>query len=300
LSKGKKFTGSFVALITPFVQKGNKFEIDWDALTRLIEYHVANGTTGIVIGGCNGESFTLTHEEQKKLFEFVVEAVVGRMIVIAGTGSNSTDEAIDLTVHARHCQADAAMLITPYANKPTPAGQIAHTKAICQAVPDLPIMLYNVPGRTGLKMKPATIAKLYQEVENVVAIKEASGDIDQVSQILDLCDITVLSGDDSLTLPMMAIGAKGVVSVTANIAAADVAQSVWAFLKGDVSQAIEFHRRLYPVHQAMFIETNPGPVKAAMKMKGFIADDSCRPPLAPLEPENRDKLREVLQRAKMI
>lgn len=283
------FKGSYVALATPFTDDGS---VDFDAYGRLVEYQLEHGTDGLVPCGCTGEAATLSHEEQKQCIRFVVEKVAGRAKVLAGTGSNSTREAIELTRFAAEAGADAALLITPYYNKPTPAGQIAHYERVAAAVPNLPIMLYNVPSRTGTNMLPATVARLSQ-VDNIQAIKEAAGSVDQVSQILSLCDITVMSGDDSLTLPMMAVGATGVVSVAANVVPGPVAEMCRLALAGDFAGARKIHYRLMPLFKALFIETNPMPVKAALARMGIIRN-VLRLPLVPLSPEKAPELDKVL------
>jgi 4-hydroxy-tetrahydrodipicolinate synthase len=225
------FTGSFPALVTPFKEN---FDIDFDAYGRLIDRQLEAGTHGIVPCGCTGEAATLTHDEQKQLLKFAVERVAGRVPVIGGTGSNNTREAIDLTRFAKEAGCDGALIITPYYNKPTAPGQIAHYTAIAEAV-DIPIMLYNVPGRTACKLEPEVIAEL-SKVPNIVSVKEACGSVDQVTQIISLCDINVMSGDDSLTLPMIAVGATGVVSVAANVVPAEMAQLCNAANAGGLRQ----------------------------------------------------------------
>ena len=261
------FKGSFVALVTPFK---SSFEIDFDAYGRLIDFHIDQGTNGIVPCGCTGEAATLSHDEQKECIRFTVERIAGRMPVVAGTGSNNTQEALGLTRFAKEVGCDGALLITPYYNKPTAAGQIAHYTYIAESA-DIPIMLYNVPGRTGTKMAPETIAEL-NEVPNIVSIKEACGSVDQVSQILSLCDISVISGDDALALPMMAVGADGVVSVAANIVPADTAALCAAVNADDYARARELHYKLTPLFKGLFFETNPMPVKAALAKMGLIED----------------------------
>ncbi len=270
------FKGSFVALVTPFK---NNFDVDFDAYGRLIDFHLEKGTNGMVPCGCTGEAATLSHDEQKECIRFAMERVAGRMPVVAGTGSNNTKEATGLTAYAKEVGCDGALLITPYYNKPTPAGQIAHYSTIANAV-DIPIMLYNVPGRTGTKMSPETIAEL-SKVPNIVSIKEACGSVDQVSQIIDCCDISVISGDDALALPMMAVGAAGVVSVAANIVPTDVAALCAAVGKNDYAQARELHYKLTPLFKALFFETNPMPVKAILAKMGLI-ENVLRLPLVPM------------------
>jgi len=270
------FKGSYVALVTPF---DGSFEVDYEALGRLVDFHLDRGTNGIVPCGCTGEAATLSHQEQMAIIRFVTERVAGRVPVVAGTGSNNTKEAIGLTRFAKEAGCDGALLITPYYNKPTPAGQVAHYTAVAEAV-DIPIMLYNVPGRTGTKMAPETIADL-SRVPNIVSIKEACGSVDQVSQILSLCDISVVSGDDSLTLPMMAVGADGVVSVAANVAPAKVAALCAAAAAGNYSEARRIHYELLPLCHGLFVETNPMPVKALLSRMGLI-QNVLRLPLVPL------------------
>lgn len=282
------FKGSFVAIVTPFKDG----EVDEEKYRELIEFHIKNGTNGIVPAGCTGEAATLTHQEQKHLMEVAVEAVDKRVPVVCGTGSNSTAEAVDLTRHAKEVGADGALMITPYYNKPTPEGQYRHYEAVAREV-DIPIMLYNVPSRTGISILPETVARL-SRLDNIVAIKEASGSLDQVSKILSLCNITVLSGDDSLTLPMLACGAKGVVSVAANVIPKDVADMVAIFLKGDVDGARKLHYRMLPIFKAMFIETNPIPVKTALGLLGMI-EPNLRLPLCPMREENLASLKKALQ-----
>jgi len=282
--------GSMVALVTPF--KGGK--IDKRALKRLIEFHVANGTDAIVPCGTTGESATLSHEEHAKVVEMTLEYVDGRVPVIAGTGSNSTEEAIQLTQHAKRAGADAVLLITPYYNKPTQEGLYQHFRAVAREV-RIPIILYNVPARTSVNLLPETMARL-TEFKNIVGIKEATGDLKQIGDLISLCGdrITVLSGDDFTTLPILAIGGRGVISVTANIAPRDVSDMVHAYLRGDEKEAVTLHTALWPLNRAMFLETNPIPVKTALGMMGMI-DPELRLPLSPLSQANREKLRKTLK-----
>lgn len=276
------FKGSLVALVTPFKNR----KVDRKKIKELIKFHIDNNTDGIVPCGCTGEAATLTHEEQKDIIELVVEEVHGRIPVVAGTGSNSTEEALELTKFARKAGADGALLITPYYNKPTPEGQYRHYSKLAEI--GIPVVMYNVPSRTGISMLPETIARL-SSLKNIVAIKEASGSLEQVSQILSLCDITVLSGDDSLTLPMMAVGAKGVISVVANIIPGEVAAMVDAFFGGDLEEARRLHYKMFPLCKAMFYETNPGPVKAAMGLMKMISPE-WRLPLCEPRPETLKKI----------
>jgi len=288
------FGGSIVALVTPFK---STFEVDFDAYGRLVDWHIEQGTNAIVPCGCTGEAATLTHEGQRQCIRFVVERVAGRVPVIAGAGSNSTKEAVSLTTYAAEVGADAALLITPYYNKPTPAGQIAHYRTIAEAV-EIPIVLYNVPSRTGTNMLPETVAEL-SAIPNVVAVKEAAGSVDQVSHIISLCDITVLSGDDGLTLPMMAVGAAGVISVAANVVPSKVAAMCAQFAAGNLDAARKIHYELLPLFKGLFIETNPMPVKAALARMGLI-ENVLRLPLTPMLPEKFTQLEAILKRLAVI
>ncbi len=284
------FAGSIVAIVTPF----RNGRVDERALGDLIEFQIANGTDGIVPCGTSGESATLSHEDHNRVIAFTVETVRKRVPVIAGTGSNSTDEAIMLTRHAKQAGADGALLITPYYNTPTQEGLFRHYKAVAEAV-DLPVVLYNIPGRTAVNLLPATVARL-AAVRNIVAIKEGSASLQQVSEIIKACGdrIAVLSGDDPLTLPMMVVGAKGVITVTANIVPADMAAMVDAFMAGNLAEAQRLHYKLYPLFNALFLETNPIPVKEALAMMGKI-DGELRLPLCPLSPDSREKLTRALK-----
>lgn len=289
------FTGSHVAIVTPF----RKGKVDERALGDLIEWQIAKGTNGIVPCGTTGESATLSHEEHNRVIELTVEVVRRRVPVTAGTGSNSTDEAISLTKHAKGAGADAALLITPYYNKPTQEGLYRHYKAIAEAV-DLPLVLYNIPGRTGVNMLPATVARL-AVIPNIVGVKEGSGVIQQASDIVQTCGgrLAVLAGDDAMTLPMMAVGGQGVITVTANIAPTEMANMVKAFAAGNIEEARRLHFQLSPLFAALFYETNPIPVKEALGMMGKI-DPELRLPLCPMGKENRDKLMQVMKEARFI
>lgn len=290
------FQGSMVAIVTPFTEGGR---IDEKRYRDLVDFQLSQGTSAIVPCGTTGESATLTHAEHDHMVKLTVDCVAGRVPVIAGTGSNSTDEAITLTRHAKESGADAALLITPYYNKPTQQGLYEHYRAVAESV-DIPIVLYNVPGRTAVNMLPATVARL-AELENVKAIKEASGSLSQVSEILNLCGdkITVLSGDDNLTLPIIAVGGKGVISVAANITPSKMAALVSACLDGEWDRARELHLELFPLFQAIFFETNPIPVKTALVMMGKI-EEEFRLPLCPMGRENRERLRGVLTNYRII
>jgi 4-hydroxy-tetrahydrodipicolinate synthase len=281
------FTGSMVAIATPF--KGGV--LDEARLRDLVEFQLSRGTDVICPCGCTGEAATLSHDEQIRVIEIVIETAAGRGKVIAGTGSNNTEEALELTRRAKKAGADGALMITPYYNKPTQRGLILHYTRAAEI--GLPIMLYNVPSRTGVQILAETVAEL-SKVENIVAIKEAGGSVDQVSAILSICDINVLSGDDSLTLPMLAVGAKGVVSVAANVAPAEIKALIEAFKNSNMEEARRRHYELLPLFKALFMESNPIPVKCALSMMGLI-ENEIRQPLVPLSAENEPKLRIVLE-----
>ena len=275
------FHGSLVALVTPF--KNGK--VDEKALTRLVRRQLQAGTDGIVPAGTTGECPTLSFREHERVIEVAVEAAGGELPVVAGTGANSTEEAIRLTRFAKKAGADGALMVTPYYNKPTQEGLYRHYEAVARQV-DIPIVLYNVPSRTGVSLAPETVARL-SRIRSIVAIKEATGSMDQASHILSLCGITVLSGDDSLTLPLMALGAKGVISVIANVVPEAVAEMTDSFSKGDHVRAKELHYKMFPLCRAMFIETNPIPVKKAMGLLGLCSEE-LRLPLCPMrEPHEK-------------
>ena len=289
------FKGSMVALVTPF--KDGK--VDESALKELVEFHVKNGTTALVPCGTTGESATLSYEEHDRVIELTVKFAKGKIPVIAGTGSNSTEEAIMLTKHAKKAGADASLQVSPYYNRPTQKGLYLHFKAIAEAV-DIPIILYNIASRTGVNIEPETFVKL-AEVKNIVGVKEASGSLEQMSRIRKLCpkDFLLISGDDALTLPVMSIGGVGVISVVANIIPRDVADMCAAFDKGDIKKAEGLHYKMLSLVKAMFIETNPIPVKTAMGLMKVI-DPSMRLPLCEMLPENREKLIKELKEYKLI
>jgi len=286
----KSFEGSMVAMVTPF----RDGKVDEAKIRELVEFHVKHGTDAIVPCGTTGESPTLSHAEHKRVVEVTIQAAAGRLPVIAGTGSNATAEAIDLTQHAKKAGADGVLMVCPYYNKPTQPGLIAHYQAVAAAV-DIPIIMYNIPGRTGVNMLPETVAKLAQ-VPNIVGIKEASGSLEQMTEVISLCGdrITVLSGDDTLTLPLMAVGGRGVISVIANICPKEVAEITRASLNGDWKRAKEIHLRLFPLCKAMFYETNPIPVKTAMQILGRL-NGELRLPLCTMSPSNRDMLEKALK-----
>jgi len=283
------FQGTLVALVTPFTDG----RVDYAAIERLVDWHVEQGTDGLAPVGTTGESPTVDVDEHRRIIETVVQRANGRVPVIAGTGGNATTEAIDLTRFARDAGADGSLQVCPYYNKPTQEGLRAHFTAIAEAC-DLPMVLYNIPGRTGVSMTPETVARL-AELDQVVAIKEATGSMDQTSEILARCDLTVLSGDDSLTLPLMAIGARGVISVVANLVSRDMKRLTDAMLAGDAETARQAHRRLFPLCRAMFLETNPIPIKTAMKWAGLLASDERRLPLTDLAPASADALRQAMR-----
>lgn len=289
------FTGSLVAIVTPF----RKGQLDERAFGDLIEWQIANGTNGIVPCGTTGESATLTHEEHHRVVKLAVKVARGRVPVIAGTGSNSTEEAISLTRHAKEAGADGALLITPYYNKPTQEGLYRHYKAVAESV-EIPQILYNIPGRTGVNMLPATVARLCG-LKNIVGIKEGSGSVQQASEIAQTCGerMTVLAGDDALTLPMMAVGAKGVITVAANLVPKEMARLVSAFLAGQVDEARKLHFMLSPLFAALFYETNPIPVKEALGMMGKI-DPELRLPLCAMGADTKAQLTRVLKDMKLI
>jgi 4-hydroxy-tetrahydrodipicolinate synthase len=289
------FKGSIVAIVTPF----KKGKVDEKALGDLIEWHIKQGTNAIVPCGTTGESATLDYEEHHRVIRFTVEAVRKRVPVIAGTGANSTDETIMITKEAKKSGADAALVVTPYYNKPTQEGLYRHYKDVAEAV-KIPLVLYNVPGRTAVNMLPPTVARL-AEIKNIVAIKEATGDMRQVSEVIRLCGnrMTVLSGDDFTTLPLMALGGKGVISVSANVAPKLMAQMCSLWEQGRFDEARKVHFRLEPLNASMFIETNPIPVKTALALMGKI-NEEFRLPLCEMAPANREKLKKVLQDMKLI
>jgi len=289
------FKGSMVAIVTPF--KNGK--IDEKAFEHLIEWHIKEGTHGIVPCGTTGEASTLDYEEHYKVIEIAVKVVNKRIPVIVGTGSNSTEEAIMITKKAEQLGADAALIVTPYYNKPTQEGLYRHFKAIASST-GLPIILYNVPGRTSVNLLPSTVARL-AEIPQIMGIKEATGDMKQVSEIIRLCGdkITVLSGDDFTNLTLLALGGKGAISVTANICPGDMAELFNAWERGDIAKARQLHYKLEPINKVMFIETNPIPVKTALSMIGKIKEE-FRLPLCEMSQSNKEKLAEVLRNAGLI
>lgn len=286
------FTGAYTAIVTPFTKSG---KVDEPRLKDLVEFQIANGISGIVPCGTTGESPTLDHDEHNHVIELVVKFVAKRCKVIAGTGSNSTDEAITLTKHAKEVGVDASLQVSPYYNKPTQAGLYAHFRAIAEAA-ELPLILYNIPGRCGVDIANETTARLRRDLPKlIVGLKEATGNVDRVSQTRALVDkdFAILSGDDSLTLPMMAVGAVGVISVVSNIVPREVSSMVAAALKGDFAAAGQIHARLFPLFKDAFIETNPIPIKAALALAGRI-EETYRLPLVPMGENNKAQLRKTL------
>ncbi|MEW6170360.1 MAG: 4-hydroxy-tetrahydrodipicolinate synthase [Candidatus Omnitrophota bacterium] len=300
------FRGSLVALVTPFSAKGgsasggDNLVVDEKTLRDLVEFQIKNGTSAIVPCGTTGESATLNYEEHERVVEVVIDQVKKRVPVIAGTGSNSTDEAIMLTKHAKKAGADATLHVSPYYNRPTQKGLYLHFKAISDAV-DLPIVLYNIASRTGVNIEPETIAKLAKDCKNIVAVKEASGSLEQMARIKALTapDFDLISGDDSLTLPVLSIGGTGIISVVANIVPREVADLVNAFEEGNFKKAQALHYKLLPLIKAMFIETNPIPVKTAMGLMK-LCNPSLRLPMCEMSEENLEKLKTALKNYKLI
>src|SRR5215475_8577786 len=285
------YQGSIVALVTPFTNG----KVDEAKLKQLVEMHVAQGTDGIVPGGTTAESPALSHDEHPPVVERVNEAARGRLHIIAGTGSNATSEAIDLTRHAKKAGATGALVVNPYYNKPTQEGLYRHFRAIAEAV-DLPIILYNIAGRTAVNVETDTLARLVRDCPSIVGVKEASGSLDQMTQVVLACgpEFSVLSGDDNLTLPLMSIGGRGVISVVANIVPRETAEMTHAALAGDWKLARDLHLKLFPLSRAMFLETNPIPVKEALAMMGKLAEPEFRLPMCRMSEANRPRLKAVL------
>lgn len=288
--------GAFTALVTPF--KNN--QIDQEKFREHIEWQIQQGVNGLVPCGTTGESATMSHEEHKQAIQLCIEQNKGRLPVIAGTGSNNTSEAIELTKYAKEAGADAVLSITPYYNKPTQAGLKAHFKAIAESV-SIPTVVYNVPGRTGVNLLPETLADIKKDILEVEGVKEASGNINQVSQVVEYCgsDFNVLAGEDFIVLPLMAQGGRGVISVVSNIVPSKMAGLCSAFLNKDPNRAREQHFDLAPLCRAMFFETNPIPVKTALSMMGRM-DLELRLPLVNMQPENEARLREVLEQKQLL
>jgi 4-hydroxy-tetrahydrodipicolinate synthase len=289
------FSGAIVAIVTPF----KKGKVDERSLRELIEFQIKNGTDGIVPCGTTGESSTLSHEEHDRVIEITIDAVKKRVPVLAGTGSNSTDEALRLTKHAHEAGADGALMVCPYYNRPTQEGLYQHFKIIAESVP-IPIVPYNIPSRTGVNLMPETVARL-AKISNIVGIKEASGSLKQMQDVISLCGekFDVLSGDDFFTFPLLSIGGRGVISVVSNIVPADMAAMIDAFVAGDIKKAKALHHRLVPLIDALFIETNPVPVKAALSMMGKISYD-VRLPMYKMSDGNYEKLKVAMKNYGLI
>lgn len=288
-TRGELFAGVTVAIVTPF----RNGAVDWDALGKLVDWHAEQGTDGLAPCGTTGESPTLTHDENERVVAFVCERAAGRVKVMAGTGSNSTAEAVRMTKAAKKAGATGTLQVGPYYNKPTQDGYYRHFSAVAEAT-DLPICLYNIPGRTGSNILPETMAKLAEKCPTVVAVKEATGSLDQASQVAAVSDLTILSGDDSLTLPLMSIGGKGVVSVVGNIVPKDMMSLVRAFAAGKLDEALAWHRKLFPLCRDLLgVATNPIPVKTALKLLGRDTGE-LRLPLCPMDAAGEAKIRQTL------
>jgi 4-hydroxy-tetrahydrodipicolinate synthase len=290
------FEGSMIPIVTPF--SGGK--VDYKTLTKLIEWHIAEGSHAIVPCGTTGESATLDFNEHMKVIEHTVKAVKGRVPVMAGTGANSTDEAVDLTKKAAKAGADGALLVAPYYNKPTQEGLFQHYKKIAHDVKGFPLVLYNVPGRAAVNILPETVARL-AEIKSIVGIKEATGDMKQLSKLVRLCGdaIDVYSGDDFTTFTIYALGGRGSISVTANVMPRESARMWEEWKAGNMEEARKIHYRLDPLNYALFLETNPIPVKTALHLMGKIKEE-FRLPLSKMSDDNRRKLKKVLKSYKLV
>lgn len=295
MTRGEQFAGLTVALVTP-MKNG---EVDYEDLKKLVEWHVEQGTNCLAPVGTTGESPTLSHDEHEKVIGAVVEQSRGRIKVMPGTGSNSTREAIRLTKFAEKVGANGALMVGPYYNKPTQEGYYQHFLAVAEATP-LPIVLYNIPGRTGSNILPETMARLAEKCPSIVAVKEATGSLDQASQIIALTDLTILSGDDSLTLPLMSIGGRGVISVVGNIIPKDMLALIAAFNAGKISDAQKWHKKLFPLCRDMLgAATNPIPLKTAMKILGRGTGE-LRLPMCPMDSAGEEKIRRTLSQYGLI
>lgn len=287
MTRHRTFTGSYTALVTPF----RRGEVAYDELRRLVEFQVKGGIDGLVPVGTTGESPTVTHEEHLEIIRCTIDAARGRVPVIAGTGSNSTHEAVAMTKAADAAGADGMLVVAPYYNRPTQEGLFRHFAQVAEAT-DKPIVLYSIPGRCGVEIGVGVVERLRARYPNVAHIKEAGGSVDRVDQLLQALgdSVTVLSGDDSLTLPFMAVGAKGVISVVSNHLPRDVVKLVQFALAGDYARARKLHRKLYPLFKTFFIESNPAPVKLAMARAGLIGSEEVRSPLCSLGDASRKTL----------
>ena len=292
-----EFRGAYTALSTPFTNG----EIDESAYRDFIEWQIEQGIDGLVPCGTTGEAATLTHEEQGRIIKICVEQAKGRVPVVAGAGSNSTKEAIALTQMAQNAGADAALQITPYYNKPTPGGLVEHFKAIAAEV-SMPFVIYNVPGRTGLNLLPAHLKMIVDAVPEAVAVKEATGDMNQAAQVIEQCgkDFNLLSGDDFTVLPLLSVGGVGVISVISNVMPKAMSDMCKAFFDKDHETALDLSLKMAPVNRAMFMETNPIPVKTSLSMMGIFKDAQFRLPIVPLQDENKPKLKSVLKTAGIL
>ena len=288
--------GSLVALVTPF----RNGEIDAPTLRRLVEFHIRSGTSGLVPCGTTGESATLSQKEHEQVIEITTQTARGRIPVIAGAGSNNTQEALRFTRHAASAGADAALLISPYYNKPTQEGLYRHFRTIAESI-DLPIVIYNIASRTGVNIEPETFARL-AKISSITGVKESSGSLEQMSRIKALCGerFILISGDDALTLPVLAIGGTGVISVVANLLPKEVARLVEEFRKGNLAQARQIHYRLLNITRTLFIETNPIPIKTAMGLVGLLPDPHLRLPMCPMSAANLARLKEVLRSYRLL
>ncbi len=288
--------GLFTALITPFKEDGG---LDEEGFRRNIDLQIENSVDGIVPVGTTGESATLSRDEHKKVVEIAIDHANGRVPVIAGTGSNSTTEAIEFTEHAKDAGASAALMISPYYNKPTQEGIYQHFRKIAETV-DIPIILYTVPGRTRVNIEPETTKRL-AKIPNIIGIKDAAGSMDQISKEIRECDrnFSIISGDDSLSLPIIALGGRGAISVVSNVAPKMMSEFIHAALDGNMERARELHYQLYPLFKILFIETNPSPVKAALNMMGMDAGNP-RLPLVPVTEESRERIKKVLEEMEIL
>ncbi len=279
------------AMITPF---NEDLSVDYVALEKLVNKLIETGSDSILVAGTTGETPTLSHEEEDELFAFVKKVVAGRAKIIMGAGSNSTKTAVESSIKAQKAGADAILSVVPYYNKPSQKGMYEHFASIAKAV-DLPIILYNIPGRTGVNMQPATIAKLAKDFKNIIAVKQSNADLDLISDIKSLCpeDFTVYCGDDSLTLPMMSLGAFGVISVASHIAGKEIKEMISLFKSGKNEQALKLHLKLYPLFRKLFMAPNPVPVKAALAMEGIIKD-YVRSPLVMLDLDEKSELKSII------
>jgi 4-hydroxy-tetrahydrodipicolinate synthase len=293
----KRFSGVFTAIITPFNEDES---VDYGSLEKLIEFQIASGINGLVPCGSTGESPTLNHKEHMDVIEFVVKKVNHRCLVIAGTGSNCTKEAVELSQHAEGVGADACLIVTPYYNKPTQEGIFRHFKAVANSI-SIPIIVYNIKGRTGVNIQTSTLMRIAEECKNVVGVKEASGEINQIREVISKCagNFSVLSGDDNLTLDVVKSGGDGIISVASNVVPKEMIELTSTALNGDFSRAEQVNEKLTPLFHAEFVETNPIPIKAMLSQMGFCKE-IYRLPLCELMPENKGKVLQVIQQLNLI